>query len=388
MRRLLFATLLLLAFVGCSVNKNSGEVAVVEVNPLSTDVIPLSSFVKDVEFVTLELTDDSVIKRVNELFFYEDKYIVADHGSDAIYMFDKQGRYLSKIARKGRANSEYLNLDDVMLDDKRGVLIVKDFSSKKFLYYNLAGECVDVQSFKDNCTHYFQDVINLANGNFLCYEFAHGVKRHSYDGIWEMTPSGDIVRWVLRNELIHPTSSPLYAMAYNTQGNVSIMNIEENSDMEYDGELKTIVKYDVKGKTAKDYAGMNNTDYAPRWGQGKMFNTRYWAYNLGRYTLSKWSGEERDFVFYSLYDTRKNSIKVGPKIDFTTAKGTQCYPSVVLGNTKEAIEVIPSNLRDAIVVPLYADTFLSDKYASAAEKLLDGGDVEQMNPILQIWKIK
>ena len=89
-----------------------------------------------------------------------------------------------------------------------------------------------------------------------------------------------------------------------------------------------------------------------------------------------------------MYDTRKNSIKVGPKIDFTTANGAQCYPSVVLGNTKEAIEVIPSNLRDAIVVPLYADTFLSDKYASAAEKLLDGGDVEQMNPILQIWKIK
>ena len=169
MRRLLFATLLLLAFVGCSANKNSGEVAVVEVNPLSTDVIPLSSFVKDVEFVSLELTDDSVIKRVNELFFYEDKYIVADHGSDAIYMFDKQGKYLSKIARKGRANNEYLNLDDVMLDEQRGLLIIKDFSSKKFLYYNLAGECIDVQSFKENCTHYFQDVINLANGNFLCY---------------------------------------------------------------------------------------------------------------------------------------------------------------------------------------------------------------------------
>ena len=60
MRRFLFATFLLLELVGCSSNKNSNEVAVVEVNPLSTDVIPLSSFVKDVEFVTLELTDDSV----------------------------------------------------------------------------------------------------------------------------------------------------------------------------------------------------------------------------------------------------------------------------------------------------------------------------------------
>ena len=81
----MFATLLLLAFVGCSANKNSGEVAVVEVNPLATDVIPLSSFVKDVEFVSLELTDDSVIKRVNELFFYV-RYIKFVHSMCYIFL--------------------------------------------------------------------------------------------------------------------------------------------------------------------------------------------------------------------------------------------------------------------------------------------------------------
>ena len=361
---------------------------VVEVNPRAEDIIMLADLVAESEIVELELTDQSILKRISSVFYHDDRYIIADKGTKAIYIFSREGKFLSKINRRGRAANEYLNMSRVMFDAKNEWIIICDMTEQKLLYYTLAGDCVAVHHLAERCDHRFQDIINLPNGNFLCYEFMHGTPTPAgFDGIWEMTPEGDLVRWLYRNELIHPTSSPLYAMAYNPQGEISVMCMEEDADFEYDEELRHIVKYVVRGVTASYFSGMNNSDYASHWGRGEMFNSRQWATTMGRYILSKWSGDKRNVTYYSLYDTSRNSVAVGVRIEYCTTGKARCLPSVVIGG-KESLEIVPSNLQGCVAVPLYMETLLSDKYASAATELLGNRAPEDMNPLLQIWKVK
>ena len=386
----MFRILIIACLYLCSCSSESGDnlyKSEIEVNPKSEEVIKLSEFVDDVKYVELEFSNESIIKRISAVYYSNGKYIIADRGTHTIFIFSDKGKFLSKFNRKGRANYEYLSLDNVMFDEQKEQIIVYDFNRRNLLYYTLSGECVATLNISAKCTRSFQDIINLPNGNFLCYEFMHGTQQSNYDGIWEMKPDGEIVRWLHRNELVHPCSSPVYAMAYDPQGKIFIMNMEDNADMEYDDKLAYGVKYNMQGKTAKDFSGLNNSDYAPKWSQGEMFNTRRWAVKVGEYIFSKWSGEQRGEVYYTLCNEQNGQVTCGRDVDYLSCKGAQALPSVVL-NGKDAIEIIPSNLKGSVVVPLYVESLMSEKYASQSKTLLAGRDIDDMNPILQIWTVR
>lgn len=376
--------------VSCNRNKqDTSRMNVVDIDPRTTTVINVSDFVEDTQFIELEFTDQSILKRISSVFYHDGKYIIADKGTKAIYIFSQEGKFLSKINRRGRATNEYLNMSRVMFDADNEWIIICDMTAMRLLYYTLSGECVKSYNLAEKMEHRFQDIINLPNGNFLCYEFMHGTPTPSgFDGIWEITPEGEEVRWFYRSNLIHPTSSPVYAMSFNPQGNISIMCMEEDADFEYDGELSYRVKYIIHGKTASSYGGMNNSDYAIKWAKGEMFNSRQWATKMGGYILSKWSGDKKESIYYSLYDSLDNTITVGNRIEYCKEGKPLCFPSVVLNNKDESLEIIPSNFQGCIAIPLYMETLLSDRYSSYASLLIGNKDPEKMNPILQICTVR
>lgn len=388
MKRFAFYFLLLSFLASCSSKHEAGQYSnEVEVKPSSNEIIKLSEFVEDVKFVELEFTNQSIIERISAVFNYDGKYIVADKGTHTIFIFSEEGKFLSKFNRQGRANNEYSSLGAAMFDEQSGRIIVYDFERSNLLYYTLSGECVATHNIGEKCEQQFHAIINLPNGNFLCYAFLHGTLQSPYDGIWEMSPDGETVQWLHRNELVHPCPSPAYALSYNPQGRISISYMEEDSDMEYGDGLEYATKYNVQGATAKDFAGMTNSDYAPNWMQGKMFNARQWSMKIGKYFFSKWSSEESGKPYYTLCDSKTAKVVCGRDIDYSSHSGARALPSVVIKG-RDAIEITPSNLRNSVVVPLYAETMISEKYLSQTEALLAGRDVDDMNPILQIWTVR
>ena len=111
----------------------------VEVNPRAEDIIRLADLVAESEIVELELTDQSILKRISSVFYHDDRYIIADKGTKAIYIFSREGKFLSKINRRGRAANEYLNMSRVMFDAENEWIIISDMTEQKLLYYTLAG---------------------------------------------------------------------------------------------------------------------------------------------------------------------------------------------------------------------------------------------------------
>lgn len=382
--------LVLLFSIGCS--SHSSQLAdEISFDPNTNDIIQLSAFVEDVEFVNLEFSRESMIENIDCAYYFEDKYIIADKRNAVIMIFDNKGKFLSKINRKGRARNEYLSLDEVRFDEKNGQIIIYDAKLEKFLYYTLDGNCTKICEIKGKNDRFFTDIINLPNGNFLCYSYIHGNAsgQPKTDGVCEMTAEGEIIKWYWTSELVHPTQTPNYTLSYNPQGELSILCLEMDADMVFENEeVKIVADYKPQGNVAADFSGISNAEYSG-WLNGEYFNSRFYACNMGQYIFSRWWGNKRGSEYYTLYDTRNNKIIVGREVDYQLANGKSVLPGHIFPKSKQA-RILPavSNLKDVVIVPISHSVLFSEKYTMQTKAILGEISPEESNPVLQIWRLK
>ena len=64
------------------------------------------------EIIVLDTVNNSFIGHVNKLFVTEDKLYIWDRDDKTIFIYDSDGKYLSRIASQGRAKNEYVDIDD------------------------------------------------------------------------------------------------------------------------------------------------------------------------------------------------------------------------------------------------------------------------------------
>ena len=377
----------LLALVAC----NSAPQAphMVTIDPKADQIINLADKVETVELVRLELTDKSMLSLITGVLEYDDKYIVSSSSGQSICVFDKQGKFLYNIGSVGRADNEYLVIGRIMLDEKQEQLIVYDIMSCRLVYYTMSGEFVKAESLKD-IEGSFDEIINLPNGNFLIYRYAHTSKNStSLNTLREITPSGEVVATHWQDDTVQPNVGGS-DMEYAPNGKVAITSKEVIGQLEFGDKVDTIVMYEVQGPTAKTYAGIGNKEFTDNWINGKTFNAQVRTAYTDRYILSTWNGDTVGDMYNSLYDRQKGDVVVGRRFDFAAADGTRAFPSVVLEeDTYDAVIFVSTNMRNSVVVPIYPDLFLaSDKYAQYQHEIIGEQEIEEMNPVLQIWKFK
>ena len=377
----------LLALVAC----NSAPQAphMVTIDPKADQIINLADKVETVELVRLELTDKSMLDRITGVLEYDDKYIVSSSSGQSICVFDKQGKFLYNIGSVGRADNEYLVIDRIMLDEKQEQLIVYDIMSCRLVYYTMSGEFVKAESLK-GIEGSFDEIINLPNGNFLIYRFIHNTKNStSLNTLREVTPSGEVVATHWQDDTVQPNVGGS-DMEYAPNGKVAITSKEVIGQLEFGDKVDTIVMYDVQGPTAKTYAGTGNKEFTDNWINGKAFNAQVKTAYTDRYILSTWNGMTVGDMYYSLYDRQKGDVVVGRRFDFAAADGTRAFPSAVLEeDAYDAVTFVSTNMRNSVVVPIYPDLFLaSNKYAQYQHEIIGEQEIEEMNPVLQIWKFK
>ena len=384
----LIIVITLLALVACNSAPQGPQI--VTIDPDANQIINLADKVETVELVRLELTDKSMLSRITGVLEYDDKYIVSSSSGQSICVFDKQGKFLYNIGSVGRANNEYLIIGRIMLDEKQEQLIVYDELGGKLLYYTISGEFVKVAHLRDDIKASFNEIINLPNGNFLIYRFTHTSKNStSLNTLREITPSGEVVATHWQDDTVQPNVGGS-DMEYAPNGKVAIASKEVIGQLEFGDKVDTVVMYDVQGPTAKTYVGTGDKEFVDNWINGKTFNAQVRTAYTDRYILSTWNGDTVEDIYYSLYDRQKGDVVVGRRFDFTAADGTRAFPSVVLEeDAYDAVIFVSTNIRNSIVVPIYPDLFLvSDKYAQYQHDIIGEQEIEEMNPVLQIWKFK
>ena len=99
--------------------------------------------IADVEYVALETTDESLLG-YDLLYAISDKYIVSlgTVVDPVIHIFDRKGKYLSKIDRYGKGPEEYVNIYNTSIDFDNEECYVYDWNRQQIQVYTFTGQWV------------------------------------------------------------------------------------------------------------------------------------------------------------------------------------------------------------------------------------------------------
>jgi hypothetical protein len=167
------AIILLAAMTGCGGSKRSTDdfitVDVTKSYSPKKELI-LQDFM-DVEYIALETNDDFV----NQGFVMDigkEIILVKNRTDDGdIFVYDRTGKALRKINRKGQGGEEYIYCLGITLDEDNHEMFVNDHYNRRILVYDLYGKFK--RSFKQKeggGSIFYTDIFNYDRDNLICYD--------------------------------------------------------------------------------------------------------------------------------------------------------------------------------------------------------------------------
>ena len=134
--------LLFLLFVNCnntSSKDDESNILTLEFPENSNNNL-ISENLSITNIVVLETVDASLVRHIKRIIKHDDKLIVLNSGKE-ILIFNKEGKFLNKINKKGNGPNEYTNIIDITLDDNNENIIIYS-DNFKLLVYDLMGNYV------------------------------------------------------------------------------------------------------------------------------------------------------------------------------------------------------------------------------------------------------
>ena len=139
----------LLALCGCketsSVKESEGRIVVDITQPEKN--LKMSDLFSDIKYVKLETTSESLIQYINRVLDFDGNLLVVDRDNQSLLLFDKDGRFIKKIAGQGKGPGEYSKMYDVAIDKEGRRLFVLDAYAQSVLIYDFDGKCLDSKKF-------------------------------------------------------------------------------------------------------------------------------------------------------------------------------------------------------------------------------------------------
>ena len=124
----------------------------------------LSDYATSIDYIPIGLQDSVLLTDVAYNRFYVDNehiFVVAP-GLETIYMFDKTGKFIKSVGKRGRAKGEYYVTRGIVSDSDAGILVVQ--GGREVVIYSLEdGECVGDFEF-DSLFDKTDDIVLIGKG--------------------------------------------------------------------------------------------------------------------------------------------------------------------------------------------------------------------------------
>lgn len=171
--KLLLAILLLAIVSGCA-NGNKPSTDLITIDITKTDYpkkeLILQDFM-DVEYVALETNDEFLNQGFVQDIGNETILVKNLIGDGNIFVYDRNGKALRVINRKGQGGEEYISTLNIRLDEENEEIFINDHSRRKIVVYDLNGK------FKRSFNHkegdgsmFYTDMYNYDKDNLICYD--------------------------------------------------------------------------------------------------------------------------------------------------------------------------------------------------------------------------
>jgi len=129
-------------FVSCG-GKKGNSYSLEDTPPIIIDVDSIKKEplkISKLKYIPLETTSECIIGYADKVLIKNDKLYVADiTQADALFVFDLNGKFLFKIAKKGNGPGEYVTFMDFDVLPN-GDIYMWDISTKKIIVYDQSGE--------------------------------------------------------------------------------------------------------------------------------------------------------------------------------------------------------------------------------------------------------
>lgn len=125
-------------------------------------VKPMSELYEIVEYIPLETSDSILIGEISKLIVVDSQFWILDRITEAVYGFTKKGKFITKIAHKGRGPGEYSVISDISV--RNNDVFIYDARFGKMLQYSIAGELVKETTGRISSSHF-----EAVDSNFVFY---------------------------------------------------------------------------------------------------------------------------------------------------------------------------------------------------------------------------
>ena len=179
MSKILFIYLLVILF-GCSCGSHSGsnsdnDYTTIDFESSLVDKLKFSQFVDTIEFIPLETTDENLIGEIQRIIYDDEKYyirVTRGMQNANLLVFDKKGKYLWGLNKRGNGPGEYNDFKDFLLTKER-INVVSYF---KFISYDRQG------GFKEEykLEQHIKEFLNIDDTTFLVYNFRSPKKVNTF----------------------------------------------------------------------------------------------------------------------------------------------------------------------------------------------------------------
>jgi len=160
-------------FVGCKQSgTQSDDFITVDVTKQysSREEMNLQDFM-DVEYIALETKDDFLNQGFVQAIGKE-LILVRNRKDDGdIFVYDRTGKALRKINRRGQGGEEYTSIFNITLDEDNQEMFVNDIFAKKMIVYDLYGNFKRTFKHKEATgLEFYVDIFNYDKDNLICYD--------------------------------------------------------------------------------------------------------------------------------------------------------------------------------------------------------------------------
>ena len=163
--------MLLFSFVLFSCNEvrriNDNGVCTIDLdNVQKKESVSFSSLFEAAGVIVLEMTDNSLLAKIDKIEFIGDSLYVLERGK-GLYLFDVKGKFLRKIGDKGVGLGEYISPLDISVDIENKKLYLLDSQTQTILKYSANGDYES--SFKLKNEKMFSSRIQYYNGKIYTH---------------------------------------------------------------------------------------------------------------------------------------------------------------------------------------------------------------------------
>lgn len=328
--------------------------------------------------VPLEVTDESYIKEINQVYLVDSFIVVWDSPMSNILIFNDKGRYLYNLGSKGRGPEEYLSFESVYVDYNKRHISLMDNSKLSVITYDIFGNFIS----EDEVPYYAYAFYPDKKGYWM---LDYGQNPLKDNLILVDCESKDIIQSFMgtNDNLIVMSSNNFFE---DELGNVLFHFPYLNTiyTLEEDG-LKPFLRVDF-GKLQNPYTDMKSSNFHD---VIKSNNYVGGIHNLYKYedhlffSFYKYHGSSNNIDSYNVHiSLLDNKVSV---FDFnlrhTSELPVSPLPTIIgLSDGKLIYQIDPNILDEALIDKLKDSDLMRDAGVSAI--------TAEYNPILVIYDMK